>query len=212
MMKELDFDFKKSPFYEFLSSRYSISARIDVKDTWDFCKENDLSFYTVSLGCLLFALNDIPELRRRIINDKAIEYDKIDAVTPIMNKEKTIFKEIRVPPISENQSFKSWYNKVNELKSGVLTGEISEFSIGTMERDVEAIANFSCIPWVDFDTMTNCVATANQIQPLITWGKVSKNKEMPVSITVSHIFVFGEQLGQFFKKAQEYFDGVEEIF
>lgn len=212
MMKELDFNLKESPFYEFFSSRYSISARVDVKDSWDFCKNNNKSFYIISLGCLLFALNDIPQLRRRIVNDKAVEYDKIDAISPIMNKEQTIFKEMRVSPLKENESLKEWYYKVVELKDSILTNKVPGFSIDIMERDSEAIANFSAIPWVDFDTMTNCLAEPHQTQPLITWGKVSKDKKMSVSITVNHIFVYGNHLGQYFNKLQEYFNNIPDIF
>ena len=41
-----------------------------------------------------------------------------------------------------------------------------------------------------FDALTNMIATSNQIQPLITWGKYSEGK-IPISLTVNHMFVFG---------------------
>ncbi len=68
------------------------------------------------------------------------------------------------------------------------------------KRDYENIANYSCIPWVDFESITSGILTGNQIQPLITWGKVNENYEMSVAITVSHIFVNGSELGLFYKK------------
>lgn len=70
----------------------------------------------------------------------------------------------------------------------------------------ENIANYSCIPWVDFESITSGILTGNQIQPLITWGKVNENYEMSVAITVSHIFVNGRELGLFYKKVQENFN------
>lgn len=73
---------------------------------------------------------------------------------------------------------------------------------------MENIANFSCIPWVDFDSITSCIVEANQIQPLITWGRVNKDYEMTVSITVSHIFVNGQELGHFYKYAQNEFENI----
>ena len=78
------------------------------------------------------------------------------------------------------------------------------------KRDEINIANFSCIPWVDFDMITSAIVTSTQIQPLITWGKVNKNYEMSVAITVSHIFVNGRELGYFYDNAQKEFDN--EIF
>lgn len=79
------------------------------------------------------------------------------------------------------------------------------------KRDYENIANYSCIPWVDFESITSVILTGNQIQPLITWGKVNKNYEMSVAITVSHIFVNGRELGLFYKKVQENFNQSLEI-
>ncbi len=211
MFKKLDFNVKESPFYNFSSSRYSISSKINVQFAWNYCKENDLSFFIVSLGCLLAGLNDVKELRRRIIDDTAIEFDTLDAITPIMNKDKSIFKEIRVSSFKEDESLKSWHDKVLKLKEDTLNGHVPDFSVDTMKRDIEPIANFSCIPWIDFDTMTNCIATPHQIQPLITWGKVYDGK-MSVSISVNHIFVYGEHLGQFYNKIQRYFNGIENTF
>jgi chloramphenicol O-acetyltransferase type A len=54
--------------------------------------------------------------------------------------------------------------------------------------------------------ITNCVVDGSAIQPLITWGKVNKNYEMSVSITVSHIFVNGRELGYFYENAQKEFN------
>ena len=79
---------------------------------------------------------------------------------------------------------------------------------GVSERDVINIANFSCIPWVDFDTITSIIDTPKQTQPLVTWGKVNKDYEMSVAITVSHIFVNGRELGYFYENAQKEFDNI----
>jgi chloramphenicol O-acetyltransferase type A len=54
--------------------------------------------------------------------------------------------------------------------------------------------------------LTNCVVDGAAIQPLITWGKVNEDYEMSVSITVSHIFVNGRELGYFYENAQKEFD------
>lgn len=79
------------------------------------------------------------------------------------------------------------------------------------DLDEENIANFSCIPWIDFEATTNAVATGNQIQPLITWEKVNENYEITVSITVSHIFVFGRDLTYFFEYVQDNFNNFEKF-
>ena len=205
-MKEIEFDLENNPFINFLSSRYTMSARINVENLWIKSKEQDLSFFVMSLGALMNALNDIPQMRRRIIDGKVIEFESLDAVCPIMDKEETVFKEIRIEGPQRFYNILKWHDYVVDYQLNVLEGVDKAFDVDTMERDKINIANFSCIPWVDFDSITNATAAGNAIQPLITWGKVNDNYEMTVSITVSHIFVNGLELAKFYKYAQENFD------
>ena len=207
-MKEIDFDLENNPFINFLSSRYTMSARVNVENLWIKSKEQDLSFFVMSLGALMNALNDIPQMRRRIIDGKVIEFESLDAVCPIMDKDETVFKEIRIEAPQRFYNILKWHDYVVDYQLNVLEGVDKAFDVDTMERDKINIANFSCIPWVDFDSITNATAAGNAIQPLITWGKVNDDFEMTVSITVSHIFVNGLELAKFYKNAQENFDSL----
>ena len=207
-MKEIEFDLENNPFINFLSSRYTMSARVNVENLWIKSKEQDLSFFVMSLGALMNALNDIPQMRRRIIDGKVIEFESLEAVCPIMDKEETVFKEIRIEGPQRFYNILKWHDYVVDYQLNVLEGVDKAFDLDTMERDKINIANFSCIPWVDFDSITNATAAGNAIQPLITWGKVNDDYEMTVSITVSHIFVNGLELAKFYKNAQENFDSL----
>lgn len=205
-MKEIEFDLENNPFLDVLSSRYTISARINVEKLWNYCHENDRSFFIMSLGCLMNAVNTIPEFKRRIIDGKVIEYDYLEGTCPIMNKKSKIYDEMRVKTPQEFEDILEWHDYVKELSRSILDGETECFTLEMEKRDIENIANFSCIPWVDFDSITTVVVTSSQIQPLITWGKVNENYEMTVSITVSHIFVNGRELGYFYENVQKEFD------
>ena len=204
-MKEIDFDINESPFKNFLSSRYSISSKIDIKNLWSYSKENDLSFFITSLGCLINSLNSVSVLRRRIIDGKVIEFDKLDAITPIIDTNDNIL-EIRLSPPSSFKSFKKWYDYALNEKEKVISGKKEVFSIPMSKRDEKPIANFSCIPWVDFDSITSCIENPHQVQPLVSWGKVNENKMMSVAITVNHILVYGKDLGKFYIEVQKNFD------
>ena len=196
------------PFMNFLSARYAMSARVNVEKMWNWCHENDRSFFIMSLGCLMNAVNSVPELKRRIIDGKAVEYDYLDGVSPIMDEGNEIYKEMRVKTPQEFDDILTWHDYVRELSSDILSGKKEGFFIEMEKRDLTNIANFSCIPWVDFDMITNCVVDGNAIQPLITWGKVNKDFEMSVSITVSHIFVNGRELAHFYENAQNEFNSI----
>lgn len=210
-MKKIDFDLENNPFYSFLSSRYTMSARINVEKLWKFSKENDYSFFILSLGCLMNGVNSVSALKRRIIDNKAVEYDYLEGVSPIMNDELDIYREMRVETPQNFEDILKWHDYVKELSSEILNDESEGFTLAMEERDFTNIANFSCIPWVDFDSITSCVLNGRQIQPLITWGKVNENHEMSVSITVSHIFVHGRDLADFFENVQNEFDSFHEI-
>ena len=208
-MKEIEFNLDENPFINFQSTRYSMSARVNVEKLWNWCHENDKSFFIMSLGCLMNAVNSVDELKRRIIDNKAVEFDYLDGVTPIMNEDEGIYCEMRVQTPQEFDSIIDWHDYVKDLSADILSGKSESFLIEMEKRDLENIANFSCIPWVDFDMLTNCTVYGKAIQPLVTWGKVNENFEMSISITVSHIFVNGRELGYFYENAQREFNNIE---
>lgn len=207
-MKKIDFDLKNNPFINFESSRYTMSARINVEKLWKFTKENDYSFFILSLGCLINGVNSVSNLKRRIIDDVAVEYDYLDGVSPIMNEDSQAYSEMRVDIPQKFEDIFKWHDYVKNLSDEILNGNTEGFSLDLLKRDYTNIANFSCIPWVDFDSITSCEVTGRQIQPLITWGKVNENYEMSVSITVNHIFVHGRDLAYFYKNTQKEFDSI----
>ena len=208
-MKEIEFNLDENPFINFQSARYSMSARVNVEKLWNWCHENGKSFFIMSLGCLMNAVNSVDELKRRIIDNKAVEFDYLDGVTPIMNENEGIYCEMKVKTPQEFENIIQWHDYVKDLSADILSGKSESFFIEMEKRDLENIANFSCIPWVDFDMLTNCTVYGKAIQPLVTWGKVNENFEMSISITVSHIFVNGRELGYFYENAQREFNNIE---
>lgn len=207
-MKELDFNLDENPFKNFLSSRYSMSARVNVERLWKYCKENNKSFFVMSLGCLMNAVNTIPQFKRRIIDGKVIEFDYLEGTTPIMDEDNEIYREMRVETPQNFENIDEWHDYVKSLSDDILKGRNDGFNLEMEKRDSENIANFSCIPWVDFDTLTTCIIESNQIQPLITWGKVNADYEMSVAISVNHIFVNGRELGIFYKNLQNELESI----
>ena len=208
-MKEIEFNLDENPFINFQSARYSMSARVNVEKLWNWCHENGKSFFIMSLGCLMNAVNSVDELKRRIIDNKAVEFNYLNGVTPIMNEDEGIYCEMKVKTPQEFENIIQWHDYVKDLSADILSGKSESFFIEMEKRDLTNIANFSCIPWVDFDMITNCTVKGKAIQPLITWGKVNENFEMSVSITVSHIFVNGRELGYFYENAQREFNNIE---
>lgn len=68
----------------------------------------------MTTACILEAINEIHEFKRRIIDDKVYEYEKINGVSPIMQEDHTI-REIEIIPLSEHDSLEK-YNEYIENK------------------------------------------------------------------------------------------------
>ena len=87
----------------------------------------------------------------------------------------------------------------------------NKFLVDASLRDALPIANFSCIPWINFDSMTNVISEPHQVMPVITCGKLVDGK-ISISLTASHVFIFGWQFKLFFEKAEEYLTHPEKLF
>ena len=204
--KELDIKLEDLPFQDFLTSRYSMTVRVKSQSTYEYSKKNNLSFFNVTVACILEAINEIPEFKRRIIDDRVYEYDKVNAVSPIMQEDHTI-KEIEILPPSEFESLTEFNSYIENKKEHI---ENNQFLVEPSLRDVLPICNLSCIPWINFDSMTNIIVSSNQLMPVITWGKQVDGK-IPISVTASHIFVFGYQFKLFYEKVEYYLNNPELI-
>ena len=59
--------------------------------------------------------------------------------------------------------------------------------------------------------MTNIIASSNQIMPVVSWGKLVDGK-IPVSLTASHVFIFGWHFKLFYEKLEMYLNNCEKLF
>ena len=204
--KVLDIKYESLPFLDFHSTRYSMTAKVNIGQVYDFSKKNKIPFSNLTSACILTAINEIPEFKKRIINKEVVEFENVSAVTPILQEDKSI-REIELPPLKYFKTFKEWNDFIQYKKKNI---EKEQFRNGSNKRDEEPIVNFSCIPWIHFDSMTNVTYSPLQIYPVIAWGKLEDNK-VPISLTVSHIFFFGYHFKLFYEGVEKYFANPELI-
>lgn len=74
----------------------------------------------MSLGYLMNAINSVPELKRRIINGKAIEHDYLDGVSP-MDEGNKIYREIRVKTPHEFNDILKWHDYIKDYSKNILS-------------------------------------------------------------------------------------------
>jgi chloramphenicol O-acetyltransferase type A len=181
-----------------------MTVRVNAQNTYEYAKENNIPFFNMTAASILEAINEITEFKRRIIDDKVYEYDKINGVSPIMQDDHSI-REIEILPPSEFQTLTEFNEYIENKKNNI---ENNQYLVEPSLRDQMPICNLSCIPWINFDSMTNIIASPNQLMPVITWGKLVDGK-IPVSLTVSHVFIFGYHFKLFYEKIEQYLENPE---
>lgn len=204
--RKIDIDVNELPFQDFLTSRYSMTVRVNAQNAFEYSKKENIKFFNITVASILKAINEIPEFKRRIIENEIFEYEYINAVSPIIQEDYSL-KEIEIKPCSEFESLEKWNNDLENRKKNI---ENNQFLVEPSLRDSLPICNLSCVPWLDFDSMTNIIASPHQIMPVISWGKLVNGK-IPVSLTASHIFIFGYHFKLFYEKLEYYLENINQI-
>lgn len=204
--RELNIKIDELPYQNYLTTQYSMTVRVNAQKTYEYSKKNNISFFNMTSACILEAINEIPEFKRRIIDDKVYEYEKINAITPLIQEDKSL-KVLEILPVSEHKSIKE-YNQYLENKKNDI--ENNQFLEDPSLSDILPICSLSCIPWINFDSMTNIIESANQTMPVITWGKLVNGK-IPLSVAASHIFISQYHFELLYKKIEKYLENPKMI-
>ena len=71
--KLLDIKYESLPFTDFLSPRYSMTVKVKAQKLYDYAKKNGIPFFNLTSACILKAINEISEFKKRIINKQVYE-------------------------------------------------------------------------------------------------------------------------------------------
>ena len=82
--KLLDIKYESLPFTDFLCPRYSMTVIVTGQKLYDYAKKNNIPFFNLTSACILKAITEIPEFKKRIINKQIYEFENISAITPIL--------------------------------------------------------------------------------------------------------------------------------
>lgn len=215
-MKELDFNDNErlntyTWFKSFSNSTYGVNVKLDVTKLVKLTKERNESFFINILFIIMKGLNNTPELRMRLIDDKPYIFDDINPAFTVMTKAGA-FENVR---FENTNNYKEFYKIAKELIDETKNKE------KLIKNDYNPDNTFNeyyitCTPWLDFVSLTHPIPDdkSSQTVPRVCWGKYTDNNgkyELTLNITVSHIFVDGYPLSQTFAKIQELLDNCEEV-
>ena len=194
------FDF----FKEFDEPFFGIVTEFDCTKAYLISKKQKQSFFAYYLHKSICAINQVEEMRYRLIDEEIIIHNQIHASTTIGREDGTFaftFVPFNLDFKIFNESLKAEVNNVQN-SSGLRLIE------GDTRRDV---IHYSSIPWNNFSGLTH--ARNYKIKdscPKITFGKMfSKDgiKKMNVAIYVHHGLADGYHISKYLEIFQNLMDG-----
>ena len=206
MFQEVDISaWERRSTYEFFLDYedpfFNITANLDVTGLYRFCKTNDIAFSLAILFVSLQSANAIRELRLRILDEKVVEFDRIEATQTILNDDETFsfcYFEFKDDIIEFDRAGKLAREKYKKLKT---------FDVETDRLD---LIYYSAIPWVSFTSFKHATRRNNrQTVPRMVFGKIFDDggkKKMPFSVEAHHALVDGIHVGKLFNLFQAKLD------
>lgn len=176
---------------------YSVTFRVDVTNLHAYTKARGISFY-YALGYLVTdAVNSVVNFRYTIRDGEVWLLDK------------------RIPSLTDLKPGSEQFHIVTLPKTGTLdefccaakAKSAAQQSFLDQDCETDALIYISTTPWFDLTSCTNeRDFDKDDAIPRITWGKfVPENgrETLGMSLEVSHRFIDGYHLGQFYQTLQK---------
>ena len=186
-------------FINYTDPVFSVSTRLDVTELLDFCKTENKSFFPTFLYIVSKCVNEVPEMKMRIVNDEVVQFDTVNPSYIVICEN----DELATHLTGYQEDYEIFYNlartEIDELKQS----NPRDFN-GDLRYDCFFV---SCLPWTDMVSVKNPYNLADKSQtsiPRITWGKYVPNGngryEMGFDISAHHALIDGKQVADVFEK------------
>lgn len=201
-MKKLNIDqHPRKDHYHFFSAFdepfYGVNINLECTDAYHFCKEQEVSFYQYYLHKILIAVNAIPEMRYRIIDDEVYDVECVHASATVLRDNKTFGYSRMIFHEDFSVFAQNVQSEIDRIKA--------DSGLDIMKGMVDVI-HFTAIPWIKFTSISHARHFGVQdSMPKISTGKIYKENNkifMPFSVHVNHSLVDGYHLGQFIEKLE----------
>jgi chloramphenicol O-acetyltransferase type A len=190
-------------FKDYKDPFFNMAANLDVTRLYNFCKDQNFPF---SIACLFFSIataNEVREFRLRMIGEKVVEFDLVEATQTMLNDDNT-FSFCYFPARSTLAEF------VDEgLRSRDKYRELKTFDVEVGRLD---LIYYSVIPWVSFTSFKHANSGDHrQTVPRMVFGKMFEEagrRKLPFSVEVHHALMDGYHVGRYYNLFQEELDSV----
>ena len=198
-------------FKNFANPWIAITSEVECSRAFYRAKENGSSFFLHYLYAVARAVNEIKELRYRIDKEgNVVWHDNVDVISPIAVPGRT-FYTVRIP---YKDDFASFYREARHIITHIPhDGDPYATDKAIAEAGDYDVFLLSATPKLYFTGVTYTqMATGHSMDyPLMNAGKAITRGDklyMPIALTVSHAFVDGEHISQFFEKVQAFLNEI----
>lgn len=203
MKKELDIEnWERKDHFNFFKNFeepfFGVIVDLDCTSAYKYCKENELSFFLYYLHKSLKAANKIEPFKYRIIDEKVMMFDKVNA-SPTINRPNGTFGFAYIDYLEDFSQFKKSAEKeIDRIQNS--SGLVPAVS-------GENVIHYSSIPWIKFTSISHARSFSFKDScPKISFGKMTENngrRAMPVSIHVHHALMDGFHVGKYIEEFQK---------
>jgi chloramphenicol O-acetyltransferase type A len=183
-------------FSAYEKPHYAVTSRIDVTHLMAR-KATGISSYRACLYAIGAGIHGVPELRMRFRGGVVTEYNRIDLSMTVPLPDGN-FRYAYVPWDAE---FALFDRRAQQIIAAVAADGALNANGGARDD----LAYLSCMPWLDYSSINNAMAHAQDCIPRVSWGKFVKSADswsMAMTIEVHHALVDGRRVGDYFAAVQ----------
>lgn len=180
---------------------FSVTSRLDVTDLMERHKPAGISPYRASLFAIGAGLHAVPELMMRFRGDVVVRHDAVELTMTVPTAAGS-FTFAYVPFVPDFATFDATARTLIEVAANG-----GDLAANTYQRD--DLAYLSCMPWLDYTSLTNAMPGAHDCIPRVGWGKITQAAgrwSMPMTLEVHHALADGAQVGAYFAAVQDALD------
>jgi chloramphenicol O-acetyltransferase type A len=167
------------------------TIQLDITALWSYVKDNQYRFTPVLGFILTRAVNHVPELRHRILNEQLVEYNKVVPSYVVLSEDKQVFFSMGV----FTDVFLNDYHENVAINAAAANG--LEKNLGSENLGLIYITNN---PWVTFTSLQFPYASPFASVPAFGIGKVYEDGnrvKAPFAIQNHHGLTDGYHIGHF---------------
>lgn len=169
-----------------------VTAEVDVTRFLELCRERALPFFLSFLYCAGRAANAVPELRRRIVDGRPVEFASCDTSHTVMRADGT-YSYCRLNCM---RPFADYLPAARALQEKAKAdGDLDDGEDGL------SLLFVSTLPWISYTAIRQPVPSPADSNPRITWGRYAERGErmvMPVTLLANHALVDGVHIAGFY--------------